>query len=148
MATQQVTDWVRRFHYQVDPEARVIDCFRVEVWDICMYASDAGASWGDRPVELKQLWAEALRIAKFLQDSFAQRDYRQFGMKNPGDLQPFAYITGCQEERERVKGQVELDLMLARIDKPHPTLNTPADHERRVRRLGDVWDGMQWLEQH
>lgn len=133
MAIKQVTDSLRRFHYQVDPEARVIDCFRVEVLDMHILACSH-----NRPnIELKELWAEALNTAKFLQDSFARRDWRQFGLKGPNDLRPFAVIIGCQEEREKVRYQVNFDMMIGQCG---------AHHEERVRCLNDAWDGVEWLD--
>jgi hypothetical protein len=132
MATKQVTDWLRRFHYRVDPSARVIDCFRVEVMDMHLLA----CSFNRPNVTLKQLWAEALDTAKFLQNQFAQRDWRQFGLKGPNDLRPFAMIIGCEEAREKVNNQVNFDLMIGEC---HPY----QDH--RVRALVDAWDGLEWL---
>lgn len=148
MTHKRVTDELRRIHYTVDVDAQVIDCFRVEVWDICIYAADSGVSWGRPALELKQLWAEALRIAKFLQDSFARRDYRQFGLRNRGDLQPFAYITGCWQERERAKYQVGFDTMIyeGMWDRAQRGQADPKDHDTRVRLLDDVVDGLEWLE--
>lgn len=131
--TKQVTDWLRRFHYRVDPEARVIDCFRVEVMDLSLLA----CSFNRPNVELKQLWTEALNTARFLQHQFAQRDWRQYGLKGPNDLRPFAMVWGCEEEREKIKYQVKFDLM---IGESHPY----QDH--RVRALADCIDGMEWLE--
>jgi hypothetical protein len=133
MATKQVTDWLRRIHYRADCEARVIDCFRVEVFDMHLLA----CSFNRPNVTLKQLWEEALETARFLQNQFAQRDWRQFGLKGPNDLRPFAMIIGCQEEREKVKYQVNFDLMIGQCG---------ADHMERVIALANVLDGDEWLE--
>jgi hypothetical protein len=135
MTTEQVTDGLRRFHYRADPDARVIDCFRVEVMDMHLLA----CSFNRPNVTLKQLWAEALDTAKYLQNSFQQRvqcDWRQFGLKGPNDLRPFAMIWGCEEEREKVKNQVKFDMMIGECG---------AEHMERVRALGDVLDGLEWL---
>ena len=136
MATKQVTDWLRRFHYRVDPSAKVIDCFRVEVMDMNLLA----CSFNRPNVTLKQLWAEALDTAQYLQNSFQQRvqcDWRQFGLKSPNDLRPFAMIIGSEEEREKVKYQVKFDMMIGQCG---------AHHMERVLALGNVLDGDEWLE--
>jgi hypothetical protein len=148
MTRKQVTDEIRRFHYSVDPEARVIDCFRVEVMEIHLHTSSH-----NRPnVQLKQLWAEALDTAKFLRNTFNQRDWRQYGLKGPNDFRTFAYIIGCQEEREQVKHGINLDLLCYQSNansSDHPYYRAdPNDHMRRVRHLQDAWDGLEWLEQN
>jgi hypothetical protein len=135
MATKQVTDWLRRIHYRADRSARVIDCFRVEVMDVSLLA----CSFNRPNVTLKQLWEEALDTAKYLQNSFqqrVQRDWRQFGLKGPNDLRPFAMIWGCEEEREKVKYQVKFDMMIGECG---------AAHMERVLALGNVLDGDEWL---
>jgi hypothetical protein len=136
MATKQVTDWLRRIHYRADPSARVIDCFRVEVMDMHLLS----CSFNRPNVTLKQLWEEALDTARFLQNSFQQRvqcDWRQFGLKGPNDLRPFAMIWGSEEEREKVKYQVNFDMMIGECG---------AHHMERVVALGNVLDGDEWLE--
>lgn len=144
MSIKQVTDWLGRFHYQVDPLAQVIDCFRVEVLDMHILACSH-----NRPnIELKELWAEALDTAKFLQDSFTRRDWRQFGLKGPNDLRPFAVIIGSQEEREKVRYQVNFDMMIYKSMSSHAERGQPdpKDHDTRVRLLTDAWDGLEWLK--
>src|SRR4051812_40107646 len=141
---KQVTDWLRRIHYRVDADAQVIDCFKVEVMDMHLLA----CSYNRQNVELKQLWAEALDTAKFLQDSFRQCDWRQYGLKGPNDLRPFAEIIGCEQAREQAKYQVNFDTSIyeslwARAEQGQAD---PKDHDTRVRLIGDVWDGLQWLE--
>ena len=133
MATKQVTDWLNRYHYRVDPCARVIDAFCVEVLDLHLVV----CGYGRPTVTLKQLWAEALETAKFLQRQFEQRDWRQFGLKGPNDLRPFAIIIGSEEEREKVKYQVNFDMMIGQCG---------ADHMERVTALRDALDGEEWLE--
>jgi hypothetical protein len=152
MAQKQITDWLRRFHYRVDPEARVIDCFRVEVLDMHVYVNQYLYTGGhpDRPAELKQLWNRAVESAKFLQDSFAQRDWRQYGLRGPNDLRPFAVIIGCENAREQVKHQIKLDMLCyesnAQSTEHSHYVPEPNDHIRRVRYLDDIWGGLEWLE--
>lgn len=133
MATKQVTDWLRRIHYRADRSARVIDCFRVEVLDMSLLA----CSFNRPNVELKQLWAEALDTAKYLQHQFEQRDWRQFGLKGPNDLRPFANITGCEEERERAKHEFKMGIL---VGESHPY------QDERVRWLARAVDGLERLE--
>lgn len=136
MATKQVTDWLRRIHYKADPSARVIDCFRVEVMDMNLLA----CSFNRPNVTLKQLWAEALDTAKYLQNSFQQRvqcDWRQFGLKGPNDLRPFAYIIGCEEERERAEHEIKMGIL---VGQGHPY------QDERVRWLARAVDGLERLK--
>jgi hypothetical protein len=114
----------------------VIDCFRVEVLDISLL--ECGYN---RPnVTLKQLWAGALDTAKFLQNQFAQRDWRQFGLKGPNDLRPFAIIIGCEESREKVKHEIKMDTLCAE------QRGSDDHYTRRMRHLTDAVDGLILLE--
>lgn len=126
------TNYVRRFHLHVDPEARVLDCFRVHVLDTNLLVCQ-----GNRQnVTLDQLWKEMLSTVDHLRRNHRQRDHRQFGLHNPLDLDPFAVVIACEEEREKVKNQVDFDMMIGECG---------ADHMERVRALTDAWDGLEWL---
>jgi hypothetical protein len=134
------TNWVRRFHLHVDPEARVLDCFRVEVLPHFHLVTQ-----GNRAnVTLEQLWKEALDVAARAQKRYAESgSWRQLKLQSPLDLQPFAFITACEEAREKVKRQIDVDMLRYRclVD-----VETPEAHEQRVRLLIDAWDGLDWLE--
>lgn len=45
-------------------------------------------------------------------------------------------VMACEEAREKVKNQVDFDIMIGQCG---------AHHEERVRCLIDAWDGLEWL---
>jgi len=128
------TNYVRRFHLNIDPEARVLDCFRVSLID----KTSLLVCQGNRQnVTLDQLWKETLDTVKNIQDAYHRnQDWKRFGIHRPMDLQPFANVIACDESRERVKNQVDFDMMIGECG---------AHHEERVRCLIDAWDGLEWL---
>jgi hypothetical protein len=135
------TNYVRRFHLHVDPEAKVLDCFRVEVipaWELI--------TQGDRQnVTLETLWKEALESVVRQQKRYRESGtWKHLKLHSPLDLQPFAVVIACEEAREKVRRQVEVDTLTYRcMAEREPA--TPAEHERRVRHLIDAWDGLEWL---
>lgn len=128
------TNYVRRFHLCVDPEARLIDCFRVSLID----KTSLLVCQGNRSnVTIDQLWKETLDTVKHMQDQYHRnQDWKRFGIHRPMDLQPFANVIACDESREKVKYQVDFDMMIGQCG---------AHHEERVRCLIDAWDGLEWL---
>ena len=140
MRTQ--TFWLNRFHLEVDMEAQVLDCFWVDV-----LGSKILVNQGTRTnVPMNQLWAEMLWTVQWL-----QKEYHRWGrwkdlkLYSALDLQPFAVVTACEEARERVKSQINLDMICGGTDSPP---DSPPAHERKVRHLDDALDGLTWLEQN
>jgi hypothetical protein len=133
------TNYVRRFHLNVDPEARVIDAFRVEVlpaWELI--------SQGNRQnVTLEMLWKEALESVERQQKRYRESTtWKHLKLNSPLDLQPFAFILATEEQREKVKRQVDADMLRYKcIDD-----ETPASQLRKVKHLVDALDGCTWLE--
>ena len=112
----------------------MLDCFRVSLIDATSFLVCQG---NRQNVTLEMLWRETLDTVKYMQDQHHKnRDWKRFGIHNPIDLQPFAVVTGCEEEREKVKNQVDFDIMIGQCG---------AHHEERVRCLVDAWDGLEWL---
>jgi hypothetical protein len=62
--------------------------------------------------------------------------------KSP-DLQPFAIVIACEEQREYVKSQIDVDMACGS--------QAPCDADsdgaamRRVRHLADAMSGLEWL---
>ena len=147
MRTQ--TYWLQRFHLEVDMEAQVLDCFWVDV-----LGSKILVNQGTRTnVPMNQLWAEMLRTVEWL-----QKEYHRWGrwkdlkLYSALDLRPFAVVTACEEAREKVKSQINLDMLCyesSAQSAEHPHYQPhPNDHMRRVQHLIDASDGLQWLEQN
>jgi hypothetical protein len=135
------TNYIRRFHLHVDPEARVLDCFRVEViptWEL--------VTQGNRPnVTLEMLWKEALDVVAREQTRYSRSGtWKCLKLHSPLDLQPFALVIACEEARERVKHDLQSDLLRYRCMADEPS--TPAEHMRKVQHLVDIADGLEWLE--
>jgi hypothetical protein len=129
------TNYVRRFHLHVDPEARVLDAFRVSLIDKFSFLVHQG---NRQNITLNQLWRETLEHVKYMQDQYHRNtDWKRFGIHNPMDLQPFAIVVACEEAREKVSNQVDMDILIGKIG---------ADHSERVRALVDAYDGLDWLE--
>ena len=140
------TNYVRRFHLHVDPEARVLDCFRVHVPGPPSLLVNQGTR---QNVTLDQLWRETLDTVEFLRKTWREQYRWQLRLRNPLDLEPFAIVTACEEEREMVKHHVDMDILCyessAQMSESHPETQTPREHEQRVRHLIDAWDGLEWL---
>jgi hypothetical protein len=133
------TNYVHRFHLHVDPEAQVLDCFRVQV-----LGQNVLIAQGRRKnVTLNQLWREMLEEIRSQRKAYhACEHWKLYGLHNPLDLDPFAIVTACEEQREDVKMQVNVDMICGGNE--HTC--SPAHHEAKVRHLIDAWDGLQWLE--
>jgi hypothetical protein len=128
------TNYVRRYHLHVDAEARVIDCFRVSLIDKFSFLVHQGSR---ENITLDMLWKETLDQVKFMQDQYHRnQDWKRFGIHRPMDLQPFANVIACEEAREKIKHQVDMDMVIGECG---------AHQEERVRRLIDAWDGLEWL---
>jgi hypothetical protein len=75
--------------------------------------------------------------------------WRRYGLHAPTDLQPFAVVIACEEEREKVKSHVNMDMLCGQpfsdTELFHPNYAEgaqPAEVERKVRHLIDAWDGL------
>jgi hypothetical protein len=140
------TNYVYRFHLEVDREAQVLDCFWVDVLGCRVLVNQSTR----RGVTLNQLWIEMLDTVKWCQNEYHKWGrWREFKLYAALDLQPFAIVTACEERREIVKHQVSLDMLCyeSMFSRTQPPISVdPNDHMRRVRHLDDAWDGLQWLE--
>jgi hypothetical protein len=133
------TNYVRRFHLNVDPEARVIDCFRVSVipaWELI--------TQGNRQnVTLEMLWKEALDSVARQQNRYRESGtWKHLKLNSPLDLQPFAFILATEEAREKVRRQIDVDILRCKCIDDDAT----DSHMRKVRHLIDAVDGLEWLE--
>jgi hypothetical protein len=63
-----------------------------------------------------------------------QGHWKEYGLRGPLDLQPFAIATACEEQREQAKHQVALDMHIAETC-VGPGFQTPSWYEERVRRV-------------
>jgi hypothetical protein len=128
------TNYVRRFHLHIDPEARVLDCFRVSLIGKFYFLVHQA---GRQNITLAMLWQETLGQVKFMQDQYHRnQDWKRFGIHRPMDLQPFAIVVACEDARERVHHQIDMDILIGEVG---------VRHEERVRHLVDAWDGLEWL---
>src|SRR5580693_4759656 len=83
------TNCVRRFLLHVAPEARVLDCPRVEVipaWELITQG-------GRQNPTLQTLWREALdSVARQQKRYLESGTWRHLKLRGPPDLQPFAVV--------------------------------------------------------
>jgi hypothetical protein len=121
------TDYTLRMHLFVDPEASVLDAFRVELGGLqSVLVHRAQAT----PAEL---WREVLETISFLR---AQNN--QYPVYSPAVFAPFAFVTACEARRESMKTGLRTAMIVGapgdgdRLLGPEPD---PGRHMEKVQAL-------------